>query len=165
MKPKKRIAIKKMLNPEHFRKYCVEKPLKMASLHSLEAEKLLCGTSLMESHLVHLVQIPSGPARGLFQIENDTYIDLKERCRLEKPETYNNILNTLGVRLLPNDAEFLIWNLWAGCLIARLKYLFDPDPIPSTISGQAYYWNKVYNTKMSSNSQQKYVELYMKTYL
>lgn len=42
-----------------------------------------------------------------------------------------------------------------ACMLARIHYLLDKDPVPDTVAEQATYWGRVYNTRqeMKKNAQ------------
>ena len=45
-----------------------------------------------------------------------------------------------------------------ACLFARLHYLWDARPIPTTVFGHACYWKRVYNTAYGAGEARDYVE-------
>lgn len=65
-----------MLAPEEFLSGAIRPALARLRLGGAAAERLLLGTALTESGLVHLRQSGGGPARGLYQIEPATHRDL-----------------------------------------------------------------------------------------
>lgn len=153
-----------MINPFHFRLYIVKYSLTNTKLWSQEAEDLLCGTALVESKLSELVQVPSGYAKSFFQIEEVTYNYLVKRCVFRRSRLFKRICKFLNIEKFPEDPNFLVGNMYAACLIARLKYLFNPTPIPKSLKGQAEYWNKIYNTNISRSHQARYVRIYEDVY-
>lgn len=116
---------------------------------------LMLGTAAAESSLVDRVQKEDGPACGLWQMEpgmtgaQDIFLNYLNR----KPFTFRSVaamwleLSSLSC-FIPHEEE-LAYHLENyddfGCLMARLKYWRDPDPIPYTLEGQAAYWLRVYN--------------------
>ena len=143
-----------MLNPKQLTQYVVEPTLKAIGLYSVAATQLLMGTFLMESGLSLVHQLPNGPGRGLGQVENTTYQDVKQR--IQEPRyapLYAKILTTLNMQELPKDADALMGNLVLAVIFTRLKYYLDrrPMPEPGDINGFANYWGKVYNAGATPN--------------
>lgn len=153
-----------MLDPHHLRQYIVAPTLHAINLHSQEAEDLLCGTSLAESGLTYLVQVPGGLAKGLWQMEPGTYSFLLSYLKERNPKLYTLICNWLCVKQIPADVSYIIGNLYAGCALARIRYYIDPNPIPATLAGQAKYWSEVYQTTDNIEQQARYVSAYSAAY-
>lgn len=137
-----------MLNSNQFREDLVRSTLQSIQMWSEEAENLLMGTALVESSLVYLKQIGGGPAVSLFMIEPATYLDLRQRLITDHNDIYKKILGILAFMTLPMTADFLIGNITAAIIMARIKYFFDSQPIPDATDymGLALYHKRVYNT-------------------
>ena len=114
----------------------------------------MLGTAVAESSLIHRVQIDGGPARGLWQMEPTTGVDI-----------FENYL----MHYMQRDRFYALMEIWLelamrkfvpyivdvehhlekyddfACAMARIHYLRNPDPIPDTLEGQAKYWLKAYN--------------------
>jgi len=153
-----------VIDPWHFRDYIVRPVLKEMQCWSVDAENLLCGTALVESRLKSLVQTPSGYAKGVFQIEEPTYQDVAKRFRERHFEKSERFLRFAALTALPPHAGLLIGNMYIGCYIARAKYYLNPEPVPSELEAQAEYWNRIYNTRIDKEAQQRYIECYLKAY-
>lgn len=134
------------MTAEDFRAAIIDPTLHHLGLYSPAASNLLLGTALVESGLEHRKQIGGGPARGLFQIEPATFHDVYGRYLKRKPT------------LLARVNELLDPGYWApvgqlenndrlGCAIARIRYLYDPKPLPDAndIPALAEVWVRVYN--------------------
>ena len=45
----------------------------------------------------------------------------------------------------------------AACMFARLHYIWEPSPVPTTVGEHAAYWKKYYNTSAGKGTPQEYV--------
>jgi len=106
------------------------------------AEQLLMGTAAVESGLVHLRQLPNGPALGLWQMEPATFYDLAQRYRQWK---------TMVTSPQPS-AEQVAWNLRLGAAMARLKYRDAPAALPAAwdIEAMESYHKRYYNSMLGA---------------
>ncbi len=127
--------------------------------------RLLLGTAAAESSLIHRKQIGGGPARGIWQMEPGTGVDIFEKYLQFKPLFRMSLMSLwIDLRHAPywtpaiQDLRFhLEINDDFACAMARIKYLRDPDPIPDTVEGQAAYWKKIYNTPAGKGTVEHYL--------
>ena len=120
-------------------------------LHSAAAEELLLLTAAVESDFgTYLRQRGGGPAVGGFQHEPATFWDLRSRYGVRFPILYNYQFYDLE------------GNLELAILMARVKYMDDPDPLPpaTDIIALAEYWKRVYNTPLGKGTVEKAVAKY-----
>lgn len=103
------------------------------------AEQLLLGTALVESNLKYLQQVPSGIAKGLWQMEGATHSDMYRNFLDYHPQLRSKVWE------MGSDESHLVTHLDYACAMARLKYWRDSKPIPKDLVGQAEYWLRVYN--------------------
>lgn len=120
--------------------------LKLVKLYSPEASDLVLGTGLVESNFSYIKQLGNGPALGPFQMEPPTFDDTYYRYLDRHPEL-RIILRQFEFKgsLIP-IVDQLMMNLPFAIIMARIKYLMVPAPIPKTADGQAQYWKDYYNT-------------------
>lgn len=149
-----------MINIIDLRRFVVRPTLERTGLWSRASEHLIIGTGLVESGFRYLVQ-RNGPALSLFQIEPTTFAWLIMRLSNDK-ELMLRVLKVLDMATLPTDPHLLITNLGLACIIARLKYWYNPTPLPPAddVLKMAHYWAKIYNTKDNPRDIQRFVELY-----
>ncbi|GBQ20474.1 hypothetical protein AA12717_0584 [Gluconacetobacter sacchari DSM 12717] len=115
------------------------------------AVNLLTGTALVESRAARLVQGGGGPALGVWQMEPATHDAL---WRMLDGAAHAD-LQTRVRRMTCSDiprARQLIGNLRYGCAMARVKYVFDPAPLPDEkdTEGLCAYWKRVYNSALGA---------------
>jgi hypothetical protein len=89
-----------------------------------------------------------GPAMGCMQIEPATFEWLKTKY-------YNRFWRQIEPITFPE----LEWNLKASIVMARLRYLADPEPLPPAedIAGLAKVWKRVYNTPLGAGTVDEFV--------
>ena len=134
------------MTPESFRSDVIDPTLKLLDLYSPAASDLMLGTALVESKLIHRRQLGGGPARGLFQIEPATFRDVYGRYLKNKPRLLG-IVNSFLTDKYVAPVEQLYLNDCFGCAIARIRYLYDPKPLPDAddIPALGEVWVRVYN--------------------
>ena len=149
------------------REYVVKPVLKHlapAIPYSIEAEDLLLGTCAQESHMGTWIDQTTpgpGPAFGIFQMERATHDDL-----------WRNFLNYSSVLRLRVEAfeipgsleraDQMVGNLYYAAAMCRVHYFRVKESIPDTLSRQAAYWKKYYNTVYGKGTVQEYLENYRK---
>ena len=122
--------------------------------------QLMLGTAAQESDLgFYLRQWPSGPARGLWQMEEATVRDIVDRY-LQRQE--NAVLRHAVLSFWSGNydiAEEISWNMALACALARVRYWMVPIPIPEDLEDQARYWDIHYNA-----NEEDEVEEYIASY-
>ena len=152
-----------MIDAQQLREYIVRPALRKCGLYSLSAENLLMGTCAVESDMASFIVQQSGPALSPWQIEPNTHKDIYLNFLSYNSIIRENILAASHYAARPPD-EALIANLTYSCLIARLVYYRDKDPLPAEddILGLAHYWKRVYNTEDGMGTVKDFVEKYNK---
>lgn len=149
-----------MLDIKDIRLQLVRPTLQSCKLWSRAAENLMIGTGLIESEFTFLKQF-KGPALSFWQVEPNTYNWLIAKLSNDK-DLMLRVLRYLGFATLPVDPNQLINNLALACIIARLKYWYNPTPLPlaDDIPKMAKYWGKIYQTKSNLKDMKRFVDLY-----
>lgn len=142
------------LDTKQFRLNIVRPILHRIQLWSPQAENLVVGTALHESHLKYVKQI-NGPALGLFQMEPATHADLHRNFL-----RYNKELN-LAITQLASlytvdfpDASELMWNVGYATAMCRAHYKRVKEGLPPANRPEllAEYWKAHYNTKLGKGT-------------
>lgn len=136
--------------------------------YSDAAVELLMLTAAVESNLGTYLEQVRGPALGIFQMEPATVKDiwdtdmsksndnfLSYRPKLEKlANQYYNHNWTLDLNMRGN--------LPYQILMARMKYLRSPKPLPSATNKRALaaMWKEVYNTYLGKGTIEKAIQKY-----
>lgn len=120
-----------------------------------EIVNLLVGTACVESNCGEYIKQINGPACGIFQIEPNTAKDIQENYIKYKPDL-KYLHDKFYLKSLTLE-ENLMYNLSYSILMCRLFYKRIKEPIPKTISGQAAYWKKYYNTHLGKGTIEDYI--------
>lgn len=131
------------LDVEQFRNCIVVPTLQKLTLLSVESERLVLGTCLKESGLRYLEQLGNGPARGVGQMEKETYSDIWTNFLSFRP-TLRASISSLAI----GDPSFdqLEGNLYFAIGMVRVHYLRASGALPVTALGMTQYWKQNYNT-------------------
>jgi len=134
----------------------------------VEHVQLLLGTCAVESNLGYYRKQTNGPARGIFQIEPTTAVDLIDRVVFVKyKKLYSHITTECPFYSKENIStkkqligDLLITDDKLSILLARIKYLGDKRATPKDLVGIAETWKRVYNTYKGKGTINKYIEKY-----
>lgn len=155
------------------RQCIIEPVLKDLELYSQEAVDLICGTALIESvDGKYLTQI-KGPAKGIYQCEPDTLVDIWNNYIKYRPGLLNAIKKTSMTPQLDIDeipcVKLLIGNLYFATAICRIHYLRAPEKIPSPQADKnkyaeelARYYKQYYNTNKGACELDTAVKMFTK---
>lgn len=135
-----------------------------AKLWSEKAEDLLMGTCAQESALGrYRRQIGGGPALGIFQMEPETFNDIKHNYLVYKKTLCKGVLKAMDVTSLTHLVpEMLECDDELAIIFCRLHYLRVTEPIPETLEGQALYYKKYYNTYLGKATVSDYLQNYVR---
>lgn len=114
---------------------------------------LVMGTAAVESKFgTYLVQLKSGIAKSIFQIEAPTFNWLKVVYMTKYPI------------LQPTYFEQIEWDLRWAIIYCRLRYWINPLELPAEddINGLAKYWKNIYNTYKGKGKISDFVKAYNK---
>jgi hypothetical protein len=108
--------------------------------------------------LTYIAQVGGGPARGLGQCERHTFDWLtKDYLPNQKPALWAKF-GAISPNWPSIGFDELTWNLRLAVALVRVRYLPDPEPIPSTIVKRAAYWGRVYQTTNDPVKIQAYID-------
>lgn len=145
-----------MIDPKQLLERIIRPVLMDLGLWSADAERLVLGTACQESACGrYLVQLGSGPALGIFQMEPATHDDLWRNFLQFRPGIEERVQKLL-IGSHPAATQ-LIGNLYYATAMCRVHYLRDRDPIPDNLRGQAEYWKRVYNTRLGRGTVDEYL--------
>lgn len=126
----------------------IARTLKRYNLHAEAAVALLLGTAATESDFgTFLRQVGGGPALGAFQMEPATFEDLQRRRAGRFPPLHGRRASQLET-----DLDLAI-------LMARLKYMDDPAPLPDAddVPAMAAYYKVAFNSILGKGSVEKFL--------
>lgn len=142
---------------EQFHKYVVRPALEVVGLQSLDAERLLIGTALVESRLHYLQQV-RGPACGVFQMEPATHDDIWRNFLAFKPLLAKRVRRLMFDGMEP--IEQMRCNMAYAVAMARVHYFRVKESLPSDPAGQAAYHKKYYNTVLGKTDVSESLEYF-----
>lgn len=125
--------------------------------YSENAVELLMLTAAAESNLGEYIYQLNGPARGIFQMEPRTEMDLWDYMSTRRVD-----IGTWMQHRFPNGDGLLTGDLRYQILMARIFYWRFPERLPSGTNAysMAFYWKKYYNTFEGKGNISKAVEKY-----
>jgi hypothetical protein len=128
----------------------IQRTLTELGIPSRAATEILMGTCAQESRMGTYMRQITGPALGCMQIEPATFEWLWKKY-------YQRFPILLGI-----EFEELEWNLKASIIMARLRYMADPKPLPAAddVVGLARTWKRVYNTPIGAGTVDEFVGNY-----
>ncbi len=137
-----------IMDAQCFRIDIIRPVLQIVSLWSPSAENLLLGTALTESNLQIVKQI-NGQALSFYQIELATYMDVLRYINLKNGSFKEHLLTACFLETWPGP-DALMWHMRLATIIARVKYLMSPLPLPAHDDALGMYelYKKVYNTSL-----------------
>lgn len=139
-------------------KFVVRPTLDSLGLGGLAAERLVLGTGLTESGLQYISQIPSGIAKGIYQMEKATHDDIWENF-LKYKQDLNFKVTCLRLHGSEMDGyDELAGNLYYATAMCRVHYLRAPEKLPEAddFEGMAKYWKKYYNTPLGAGRHEDF---------
>lgn len=136
--------------------------------YSEDAVELLMLTAAQESHLgTYLRQIGCGVARGIFQMEPNTEIDIWDNYLEYRPKL-SELVERFMFEVGEDDVTNLEHNLVYQIMMARIHYYRVPKPIPKFYENRkdtrllARYWKAHYNTSLGAGTVPEAVYNYRK---
>lgn len=150
-----------MINPGQLRNLVVTtlKSLEPEIPYSDAAVELIMLTAAVESNLGTYITQVGGPAKGIFQMEPATELDIWKNYLVYKPTLQAKVLS-YRVPACPVKHE-LEWNLVYAIVMTRIKYLRSPVPMPANNKAElARVWKEVYNTRLGKGTVEKAIQKY-----
>jgi hypothetical protein len=141
------------LNLTHFHQFIVTPTLHKLGIDSAAFAQLVTGTALTESNLQHLRQMPSGPAKGLYQMEQRTHDDIWQNfLKFREPLA----AKVAGFIIIDTPLqEQLYGNFYYSTAMCAVHYLRYMKTIPkyNDINHMASLWKAHYNTKIGKGKE------------
>lgn len=150
-----------MFDLTQFRDLILIPSLKAIDMLSDRAVTLLLATMAQESQFGKYVSQISGPARGVFQMEKNTYNDLLLNFFATHPVLTKKTLEFCGFSQLPS-ADEMVSNLKFACIIARVFYFRVPHELPDEhdINGVWEYYKAHWNTNLGAATKEQFLQNY-----
>lgn len=125
---------------------------------SLDARMLILSTAAIESNCGYYIKQVGGPAEGIWQMEPNTYFDIRKNSDALRNDDFNEKLDNLRPYLDLKGKELIVSPMYA-CAMARLKYSMDPKRLPSYNDKHAIYdyYKRIYNTELGASTREKFL--------
>ena len=150
------------IDPHHLRYEVIRPVLREMKMWSEAAENLLMGTAAHESRSGRYLRQIRGPARGLYQMEPATHVDLLTNYLRYRDE----LRDELGkfIAKAPGPVQQLSTNMAYATAAARLQYWRVPEALPEAqdIIGLAAYYKRHWNTFAGKATEFDFVRAYRK---
>ncbi|MBF0192281.1 MAG: hypothetical protein HQL99_14240 [Magnetococcales bacterium] len=146
-----------MINPKQFEQFVIAPACQFLEMDSPSARALMLGTAAQESGLgTYLHQVGGGPAKGVFQMEPNTYNDIWDNFLKYHPEITQRLARRYPIRPPP---EAMITDLFLAAVMCRLHYrrVKVALPAPDDIPGLAAYWNNNYNCNPNAGTDAEFI--------
>lgn len=131
--------------------------------YSMAAENLLMGTCAQESRMGQfLVQLDNGPAKGIFQMEPATHIDIwKNYLDYSSRDEIADAITSLSGEAMTNDM-LLTGNFYYATAMCRVHYCRVPMALPEedNVEQLAHYYKLYYNTPEGKATVEEFIENY-----
>lgn len=135
------------LDPTQLVVHVIRPTLQYMGWYSRAAEELVLGTAITESRLRYLKQIGGGPAMGIYQMEPNTFRDIKTNYLSYNDDLYE-MVEALRDHRDSTQEEELCYNLAYATAMCRAHYRRMSAPLPQQGNATllAQYWKQYYNT-------------------
>ena len=139
----------------------VEETLREFGYYTPDSANLVLGTIAQESaYGKYRRQLGNGPARGICQMEPNTFHDIVFNYLFYKKSLADLILSVCGAESFsPDDLEN---NDKLAICMCRVHYLRCKEKIPDTIEGYAKLWKLRYNTPLGAGTEEEFIKNYNK---
>lgn len=148
-----------VIRPEDLREEVIKPTLTALAafderLNSDAAVELLMGTAATESLLGYNLVQEGGPALGIYQMEGNTYTDIRRYLNRDENLELKEIVDSFAGTPEPRE---MIHNLRFATAMARIRYWYVPEALPENLELQAIYWKEHYNTSSGAGTPAKYM--------
>ncbi|MDG2339388.1 MAG: hypothetical protein P8N94_15610 [Gammaproteobacteria bacterium] len=145
------------ISPVNLKEEVIEPTLDFLGMNSKAAVKLLMGTAAHESLFGHFLKQVQGPARGIYQMEPATHVDLWTNYIDRRPPILVKVEKFLAPH--PSPVQQLSTNLSYSTAMARVHFWRRPEPLPhhDDIPGLAAYYKRFWNTYEGKASEADFI--------
>jgi len=153
-----------MMSSKQLRNYVIIPTLNKLDMNSDSAITLLLGVAAQESMMgTYIAQIGNGIARGIFQMEEATYVDIWENYLDYNPSLVAMISETFNCDV--TTFERLTYDMELATVFARLHFRRRPEALPSitaNVKEFGEYWKQHYNTIKGAGTVDQYINSFNK---
>lgn len=152
-----------MINVQQLRELIIRPTLKDLKMYCEDAEELLVFTCAVESLGGTYLQQIKGPALGIYQMEPETYYDIRLHFIPNQNQLKTILYVQFGLGGYPHSEEYrLVYDLRFATAMARIHYARIPQSLPSANDTQAVwdYYKAYYNTHRGGAQQNESIQKY-----
>lgn len=156
-----------MINVQQLRELIIRPALRDLQMYSEDAEELLVFTCAVESGGGTYLQQVNGPALGIYQMEPETYYDIRLHYLPHKTQLGIILYTQFGLATYPHSEEHrLVYDLRFATAMARIHYARVSQSLPSAQDSLALwqYYKAHYNTSLGRALEKDSIEKYL-TYI
>lgn len=155
-----------MIDAKQLREWVIKPACEILSMYDPRVEQLILGTFAVESHLgSKLKQYPTGPAKGIGQMEDATHDDCWREYLMYRPPLAAAVRSLASPCFYTSDpvlqvrAEALISGLLYSAGMTRIKYRRAKRDLPALDdwNGMASYWEEFYNTRGNAPDERDFM--------
>ena len=128
------------LDPEQLVEHVIRPTLEYLGWYSRAAEELVLGTAITESRLRYIKQIGGGPALGIYQMEPNTFRDIKQNYLSYNDDIYE-VIESLRDQRDSTQEEELCYNLAYATAMCRAHYRRLPAKLPERGNAVEYLFD------------------------
>jgi len=148
------------VNAQQLHDYIIKPTLEYmgGNYDSKNARMLLLATAAIESKCGYYIKQINGPALGIWQMEPNTHSDIWLNCDALDNNQFSHRVTLLQVSPDNNaDTDLIVCPMYA-CVMARLKYSMDAEPLPyyKDINAIYEYYKRIYNTPLGASTFGKF---------
>lgn len=130
-----------------------------------DATCLMMVTGEIESGYKYINQLNNGPAKGFWQIEPTTHIDLWENFLRFNPKLASQISHITGIHPSKENHNALVWNLAYSLCMARMVYYRQDFHLPNfeDVTGMWNIYKTFYNSREGKSNFTQFVSAHHTT--
>lgn len=146
------------MDPRQLRDHVIEPVLDILGMRSRGAIALILGTAAAESDMGrYIVQLQSGPARGIYQMEPATERDCWRNYLDHRRPLADAVRSLVPTGAVVGDGVQLTWSLAYATAMARVQYKRSPRLVGSTPEEHAAMWKEVWNTRLGAGTMEGFL--------
>lgn len=152
-----------MINVQQLRELIIKPTLQDLQMYSEDAEELMVFTCAVESGGGTYLKQINGPALGIYQMEPETYYDIRLHYLPHKQQLSVILYTQFGLATYPHSEEArLVYDLRFATAMARIHYLRVSEPLPNKQDtlGVWEYYKTYYNTSSGSAQVDQTIQKY-----
>jgi hypothetical protein len=152
-----------MINVQQLRELIIKPALNDLHLYSEDAEELLVFTCAVESGGGTYIKQINGPALGIYQMEPETYWDIRMNYLPHKQSLSVLVSTMFGLSYISMDEYRLVHDLRFATAMCRIHYARVPEALPAAhdLDNMWDYYKTYYNTLKGAAKRDESISKYL----